>query len=55
MQGLVVVCLRFEKISNVNIKCVKVAGEQIISQGHRVKVPSESVHRREALCQVWWL
>ena len=55
MQGLVVVGLIFEAISNVNVKCVKVTGVQNICQGHWVKVPAESVHREEALCKVWWL
>ena len=40
MQGLVVVGLTVEEIRNVDIKCV--AGN--IGQGHRVKVPAESVH-----------
>ena len=55
MQGLVVVRLIFEEISNINVKCVKVTGVQNIGQGHWVKVPVESVHREEALCKVWWL
>ena len=54
MQCCVVVCLIFEEISNVDVKCVKVNGTQKIGQGHRVKVPAESVHRREALYKVWW-
>ena len=44
MQGLVVVGLIFEEISNINIKCVKVTGVQNIGQGHQVKVLAESVH-----------
>ena len=55
MQGLVVVCLIFEKIPNINIKCIKVTGVQNIGQSHQVKVPAESVHREEALYKVWWL
>ena len=34
MQGLVVVGLIFEEISNINVKCVKVTGVQNIGQGH---------------------
>ena len=49
MQGLVVVSLIFEEIPNINIKCVKVTGVHNIGQGHRVKVPVESVHREEML------
>ena len=45
----------FEEILNINVKCVKVTGVQIIGQGHQVKVPAESVHREEALSKVWWL
>ena len=37
-----------------DIKGVKVNGARNIGQGHRVKVPAESVHW-EALCKVWWL
>ena len=48
LQGLTV-----EEISNVDAKCVKVTGVQNIGQGHRVKVPAESVHLGEALCKVW--
>ena len=55
MQGLVVVGLIFEDISNINLKCVKVTRVQTIGQGHQVKVPAESVHREEALYKVWWL
>ena len=53
MQGLMVVGLIVEEISNVDAKCVKVTGAQNIGQGHRVKVPAESVHLGEALCKVW--
>ena len=53
MQGLMVVCLIVEEISNVDAKCVKVTGAQIIRQGHRVKVPAESVYLGEKLCKVW--
>ena len=55
MQGLVVVCLIFEEISNINLKCVKGTGVQNIGQCHRLKVPAKSVHREEALYKVWWL
>ena len=53
MQGLMVVGLIVEEISNIDAKCVKVTGVQNIGQGHRVKVPAESVHLGEALCKVW--
>ena len=53
LQGLMVVGLIVEEISNVDAKCVKVAGAQNIGQGQRVKVPAESVHLGEALCKVW--
>ena len=57
MQSLMVVGFIHvvEETSNVNAKCVKVTGAQNIGQGHRVKVPAESVHLGEALCKVWWL
>ena len=54
LQGLMVVGVTVEEISNVDAKCVKVTGAQNIGQGHWVKVPAESVHL-EALCQVWCL
>ena len=54
MQGLVVVGLIVEEILNVDIKYVKCTAAQNIGQGHRVKIPAESVHL-EALCKVWWL
>ena len=53
MQGLMVVGLIVEEISNIDAKCVKVTGAQNISQGHWIKVLAESVHLREALCKVW--
>ena len=53
LQGLMVVGLLVEEISNINAKCVKVTGVKNIGQGHRVKVPAESVHLGEALCKVW--
>ena len=53
MQGLMVVGLRVEEISNVDAKCVKVTGAQTIGQGHRVKISAESVHLEKALCKVW--
>ena len=55
MQGLMVVGLIVEEILNVDVKCVKGTGAQNIGQGHRVKIPAESVHLGEALCKVWWL
>ena len=45
MQGLVVVGLIFEEISNIKVKCDKVSGVQNIGQSHQVKVSAESVHR----------
>ena len=53
LQGLMVVGLIVEEISNVDAKCVKVTGLQNIGQGHQVKVPAESVHLGEAICKVW--
>ena len=53
LQGLIVVGLIVEEISNVEAKCVKVTGAQNIGQGHRVKVPDKSVHLVEALYKVW--
>ena len=55
MQGLVVVGLIFEEISNINLKSVKGTGVQNIGQGHWVKVPAKSVHQDGALYKVWWL
>ena len=57
-----VVGLIVEEISNVDAKYVKVTGEQNIGQGHRIKVPANSVHLEEALdlerlrklCQSQW-
>ena len=53
LQGLMVVGLIAKEILNFDAKCVKVTGAQNIGQGHRVKVPAESVHLEEALCKVW--
>ena len=53
LQGLMVVGLIVEEISNVDTKYVKVTGAQNIGQGHRVKVHAKSVHLGEALCKVW--
>ena len=53
LQGLMVVGLIVEEISNVDTKYVKVTGAQNTGQGHRVKVPAKSVHLGEALCKVW--
>ena len=50
LQGLMVVCLTVEEISNVDAKNVKVTGAQNIGQGHRIKVPAKSLHLGEALC-----
>ena len=55
MQGLMVVGLTVEEILNVDVKCVKGNEAQNIGQGHRVKIPAESVHLGEPLCKVWWL
>ena len=55
MQGLMVVGLTVEEILTVDVKCVKGTGAQNIGQGHRVKIPAESVHLGEALCKVCWL
>ena len=54
-QGLMVVGLTVKEILNVDVKCVKGTGAQNIGQGHRVKIPAESVHLGEALCKVLWL
>ena len=53
LQGLMVVGLIVKEILNVDTKYVKVTRAQNIGQGHRVKVPSKSVHLGEALCKVW--
>ena len=53
LQGLMVVGLIVEEISNVDTKYVKVTGVQNIGQGHRIKVPAKSVHLGGALCKVW--
>ena len=53
LQGLMVVGLIVEEMSNIDAKCVKVTGAQKIGQVHRVKVPAESVYLGEALCKVW--
>ena len=50
MQGLLVVGLIVEEILNVDVKGT---GAQNIGQGHRVKIPANSVHLGEALCKVW--
>ena len=55
MQGLMVVGLIVEEILNVDVKCVKGTGAQNKGQGHRAKIPAESVHLGETLCKVWWL
>ena len=53
LQGLMVVGLIVEEISNVGAKYVNVTGAQNIDQGHPVKIPAESVHLGEALRKVW--
>ena len=53
LQGLMVVGLIVEEISNVDAKYVRVTGAKNIGQGHQVKVPAKSVHLGEALCKVW--
>ena len=46
MQGLVVVGLIFEEISNINLKCVKDTGVQNIGQGHRSRyLPSQYIKK----------
>ena len=55
MQGLVAVGLKVEEILNVIVKSVKCTGAQNIGQGHRVKIPAESIHLGGALCKVRWL
>ena len=55
IQGLMAENLIVEDISNGDVKGVKVNGARNVGQGHRVKIPAESVHRGEALCKVWWL
>ena len=55
MQGLVVVGLIFEEISNINLKYVKGTGVQNIGQGYRVNVPAKTVHQEGALYKFWWL
>ena len=47
--------LLVEEILNVDVKCVKSTGAQNIGQGNRIKIPAESVHLGEALCNVWLL
>ena len=41
MQGMVVVGLIVEELSNINVKCVKY--RSYIGQGHQVKVPAKPV------------
>ena len=53
LQGLMVVGLIVQEISNIDAKCVQVTGAQNIGQGHQVKVPAKSVHLGEVLCKVW--
>ena len=53
LQGLMVVGLIVEEISNVDAKYIKVTGAQNIGQGHRVKVYAKSVHLGEELCKIW--
>ena len=44
--------LTAEDIRKGDVKGVKVNGARNIRQGHPVKVPAESVHCEEALCNV---
>ena len=53
IQGLMFVGLIVEEILNVDVEWVKGTGAQNIGQGHRVKIPAESVYLGEALCKVW--
>ena len=53
LQGLMVVGLVVEEISNVDAKYIKVTGALNIGQGHRVKVYAKSVHLGEVLSKVW--
>ena len=46
MQGMVVVGLIVEELSNINVNVSN------IGQGHRVKVPAKPVQWGEALCKV---
>ena len=43
MQGLVVVGLIVEEISNVDVKCVKVTAAQNVGQGHQVSISRRSI------------
>ena len=52
MPGLVVVGLIVEKISNVNVNCVKVTGARNIGQGHQVNEPAKSGGQGDVLCKV---
>ena len=49
LQGLMVVGLIVEEISNVDAKYIKVSGAQNIGQGHRVKVYAVSTSRRSTM------
>ena len=49
MQGLVVVGLIVEELSNVDVKCVKATAAQNIGQRYRVNISAKSIHREEAL------
>ena len=55
IQGFLVIGLIVGKISNVDVKCVKVTGAQNIAQGHQVKAFAKSLHLGETVCEVWWL
>ena len=52
MQGLVAVHLIVEKIWNLNVNCVKVAGAQNIGQGHWVNEPAKSGGQGDVSCKV---
>ena len=49
LQGLMVVGLIVEEISNIDAKYVKVTEAQNIGQGHRVKVPAFCTSRRSTM------
>ena len=49
MQGLCVVCLIFEELSNVDVKCVKVIAARNIGHGHQVGICQVSTLRRSTM------
>ena len=53
MQGLVVVGLIFEKIPNINVKCVKVTGVQNIGKVTRSRyLPSQYIEKKHYIREV---